>query len=184
MKRNSMIGTILVLVLVAIMFTPAVSMAAVRMFVLISGIPGESQDLRHKDWIEGMGYGEGILVPVSSSGGGVIGRPEVAPIKIMKFLDRASPKLRDYLVDGRVIKSVRIEFWTDGEVSNIISRIELFEARIVEVSTTLANGSPDRPQELVAFDFPRIRWTYWWYKPDGSVGGTVVAEYVLSGGGM
>jgi type VI secretion system secreted protein Hcp len=132
MKRNSLMGAMLVLVLIAIVFTPVVSIAAMRVFVNITGIPGESMDSGHMNWIDAIGYGDSILMPFSggTGGGGATGRAEFAPIKIIKFLDKASVDLRDYLVNGRHIPDVKIEFWTDEAASKIIYKIELEEVII------------------------------------------------------
>ena len=179
MKRNSLMGAMLVVVLVTIVFTPVLSIAAMKVFVDIQGIPGESQDSLHKDWVEAVGYGDSILMPFSiGGGGGGAGKPEFAPIKIIKLLDKASVDLRYYLATGRHIPNVKIEFWTAGEDAKIIYKIELQDVLIGEVSTTWANGS-DRPQELVAFYFLKIKWTYTPYKPDGTPLPGITHEYDL-----
>ena len=45
------------------------AMGAVQMFLDIAGIPGESTDKDHKDWIEVLSYSLGVANPASPGGG-------------------------------------------------------------------------------------------------------------------
>jgi len=180
MKRTSLISPILVLTFVAIMLPAVVATAAMNMFVLIPGIPGESQDVFHKDWIDAKGYSESILNMVSggTGGGGTTGRAEISPIKFIKFLDKASVGLRIAALEGRNLSGVQIEFSAPEAPSKIIFKIEIANAQITEVSTTWASGSPDRPQELVAIlPLTKIKWTYKFYLPNGAFAGQIQGEW-------
>jgi type VI secretion system secreted protein Hcp len=176
MKSARLVHPILVLTFVAIMLPPFVATAAMNMFVQITGIPGESQDVFHKDWIDAKGYGDSLLNTVirDIGGGGVAGRPEIAPIKIIKFLDKASVGLRTAVLSGEHILKVQIEFSAAEAPSKLILKIELENVLITEVSTTWASSSPDRPQELVAFvPLGMIKWTYRLYLPNGAFAGQI-----------
>ncbi len=179
MKRNSLTCAMLILLLVAIVITPVISTAAMKMYVNIYGIPGESIDDKHKDWIDAVGYGDSILAPFSFSGG--IQKPEFAPIKIIMFLDKASPLLRQAIAVGSHIQTVTIEFWDEGSTPKIIFKVELQDAVVGEVSTTWVSGSSDRPQKVVAVYFSRIRWTYTAYKLDGTPASSIVKGWDLLG---
>jgi len=66
-------------------------------FLRIDGIPGESQDSNHKDWIEILSYRHGVRQPVSitasSAGGAATERVSFGEFMISKLVDKATPKL-------------------------------------------------------------------------------------------
>ena len=73
-------------------------------FIKIEGIPGESTDDAHADWIEVLSYSCGVSQPASgsaSSGGGASAeRADFQDFSIVKALDKASPKLALACADG------------------------------------------------------------------------------------
>ena len=64
-------------------------------FLKIDGIPGESSDDKHKDWIEILSFSHGLSQPASgsrSSGGAASAeRCNHSDFSIVKTLDKASP---------------------------------------------------------------------------------------------
>ena len=66
-------------------------------FLKIDGIPGESTDDKHKDWIEVMSYSSGVSQMAggdrSTGGAATQGRCDHQDISIVKALDKASPTL-------------------------------------------------------------------------------------------
>ena len=67
-------------------------------FLQIDGIPGESTDDKHKDWIElSDAMTTSDVQPTSatrsSAGGGSTGRSQHRDYVITKYVDKASPKL-------------------------------------------------------------------------------------------
>jgi type VI secretion system secreted protein Hcp len=171
-------GIVLVFILAAIVATPVIASAAINLFVHIEGIPGESQDSRHIGWIDATrAYGDSLLSSFDYSGGITTGKTQFAPIKIVKFLDRASPLLRYSTASGPHIKDVIIQFWNTGPpYAYPIFEIRLFDVVITEVSTTWADSS-SLPQEVVAFSFARIEWTYTTIAPDGKPGALIIKNW-------
>ena len=74
-------------------------------FCKIDGVPGESTDDKHKDWIEILSYNHHITQPrsatKSSSGGAGTERCEHGEFVVLKKLDKASPKLYEYCSSGK-----------------------------------------------------------------------------------
>src|SRR5512141_296981 len=66
-------------------------------FLKIDGVPGESSDDKHKDWIEVLSYSWGVSQPSSGSastaGGATAERANFSDFSVVKALDKASPKL-------------------------------------------------------------------------------------------
>ena len=73
-------------------------MAAVDMFLKITGIDGESQDKTHKNEIEILSFSWGV----SNAGTGAFGmgsgsgKASVSDINIMKHVDKSTPNLWKY----------------------------------------------------------------------------------------
>src|SRR5919109_1032111 len=81
-------------------------------FLKIDGIPGESTDDKHKDWIEFLSYNHGMSQPVSAAsgtGGRTSQRVNMSDFSVMKMLDKSSPHLAQACCDGRHIKEVKVE---------------------------------------------------------------------------
>lgn len=87
-------------------------------FLKIDGIPGESTDDKHKDWIEILSFAHGLEQPAqstaSSAGGATAERVNHAPYEITHFLDKASPKIYEACCTGKHIKDVTIELCRAG----------------------------------------------------------------------
>jgi type VI secretion system secreted protein Hcp len=154
-------------------------------FIKIDGVPGESTDDKHKDWIELIGYAHGISQPasstVSTAGGATAGRVNMQDFSITKFLDKASPKLAELCCTGKHIKDVTIELCRAGGDKLKYMEIKMEEVIIASVG---ANGAPkgeNFPTETVGFNFGKIKWTYTQQKrADGSGGGNVTGGWDLT----
>jgi type VI protein secretion system component Hcp len=109
--------------------TPSTS--AYDMFLKIQGIPGESVDDAHKDWIGILSMSAGIGRP-SSMGG-----PEYSKIVILKELDKSSPKLYEALNTGLVIASVEIEMVNPNNKTATM-RIVLEDVMVSSIETGLS----------------------------------------------
>ena len=158
----------IVAVLVGLFATPSLCWAQYDIFVQIDGIPGESQDEQHKDWIDAFGFGDGLQgSSVAAMAGAVAGRATFADIKITKGLDKASPKLRESAASGKHLKDVTIEFVLKSSVRPLKFKVTLEEVQISGVSLT--TNTVDLPQEIVTFSFGEIRWEYFIIDPETGV---------------
>src|SRR3954469_11117687 len=87
-------------------------------FLKIDGIPGESTDDKHTDWIEYLSFDFGMEQPTSatdsSAGGGTTERVDVEDLKVVKHLDKASTKLYEFCCTGKHIATVTIELCRAG----------------------------------------------------------------------
>jgi type VI secretion system secreted protein Hcp len=154
-------------------------------FLKIDGIPGESADAKHKDWIDVLSYGFGIQQPTSvsagRSGGTSAARVDFEDFSITKRLDKASPKLALACADGMHMRQVTLE----------LCRAEGDKAKYMEYKLSncivssyhdggAAHGPDSLPTETVSFNYGKIEWTYTQQKrADGSGGGQVAAGWDL-----
>jgi type VI secretion system secreted protein Hcp len=90
----------------------------IDMYLNIDGIKGETQDDKHKDWIEVLSYSHVMSQPVSSTkssaGGATTGRTTHGDFSITKYIDLASPNLAAAVTNGKHISKVTFEMCRAG----------------------------------------------------------------------
>jgi len=154
-------------------------------FLKVDGIPGESSDSAHAEWIEVLSYSSGVSQTASasaSSGGGASSeRADFQDFSIVKALDKASPKLAVACADGTHISEVILELCRAGG-----DKLKYMEYKLNDciVSSVRPGGSSQGgetlPLEEVSFNYGKIQWTYTQQKrADGSGGGNVAAGWDL-----
>lgn len=148
-----------------------------NIFVHIDGIPGDSEDDRHRDWIEAISYSQSVensaSAVASSSGGGSGERSSFGDIIIVKNIDCSSPKLYGAVAHSTHISSVIIECETlCGDPP-----LKFFE---VELENVVISSISFEGMETVGFNFGKIRWTFTeQIRADGSGGGNIVFGWDL-----
>jgi type VI secretion system secreted protein Hcp len=151
-------------------------------FLKIDGIPGESLDDKHKDWIEVLSYSHDVSIPVFSSAfgeGHVTGDSEHDAFTIVKELDKSSPKLAEALCTGKHIPNIRLELCRAGGDKEkfmeykmqdvIVSGYETIMPAHVQGQSTLEHkhiiivgisGGETLPMEEVSFNYRQFMWEY------------------------
>jgi type VI secretion system secreted protein Hcp len=171
-------------------------MANFDAFLQLDGVPGESLDDKHKDWIELLSYSHEMKQPTSatwsSAGGGATGRTQHGDFSITKFIDKASPKLYDAVSTGKHFSKAKIEVCRagGGQVKFLEINLEeiLISAIHVQHTGPSTNGHGAQaenpfPQEQISLNYGKIEWIYTQQKrKDGSGGGNVSAKYDLTAG--
>ncbi len=154
-------------------------------FLKIDGVPGESTDDKHKDWIEVLSFSWGVSQRASGSastgGGATAERADFQDFSIVKALDKASPKIALACADGTHIKEVIIELCRAGGDKVKYMEYKMSNAIISSVRPGgSAQGGETLPLEEVSFNYGKIEWTYTQQKrADGSGGGQVAAGWDL-----
>ena len=154
-------------------------------FLRIEGIPGESTDDKHRDWIELTGFSHEIEQPASNTassvGGASAERVTHKTFNITHLVDKSSPKIYDACCTGKHLSEVVIEVCRSGG-----DKLKYFEIRLEQVliSKVELSGSADErgfPEERVSLNYGRIRWVYTQQKrSDGSSGGNITAGWDLT----
>src|SRR5205814_4672634 len=134
-------------------------------FLKIDGIPGESTDDKHKDWIEILSYDFAMEQPSSSTdssaGGGNTERVDIEDLGIVKHLDKASAKIYEFCCTGKHIKDVTLELCRAGG-----DKLKYLEVKMENVVVSEARsggksqGTDGFPTESVKFNFAKVKWTY------------------------
>ncbi|WP_035055140.1 Hcp family type VI secretion system effector [Andreprevotia chitinilytica] len=155
-------------------------------FLKIDGIPGESTDDKHKDWIEIESFAHKIEQPASatasSSGGATAERVNHSTFDIVHLLDKASPKIYEAVCTGKHIKDVTLELCRAGGDKVKYLEVKLEQVLISKVEPSgAAHGGEGFPQEAVSFSYGKIKWTYTQQKrEDGAGGGNVSSGWDLT----
>lgn len=175
----------------------------------IEGIDGEAQDGDHTDW---MVLDSFTMPSISVPTGGadrVSGEPVYEPIRIVKRVDAASPKLIQNCVEGKVIPKLVIEYCivtsTDAlvtimayEVTNLaidsyVQSAGPLDGIPSEASQTAApeqyqyyydvgkGWSPDRPTETLTLNFEKMKITYTEFDSQWKSKGVVEVEFLVNG---
>jgi type VI secretion system secreted protein Hcp len=104
---------------------------AIDAYLQIEGIKGESNDEKHKDWIEVSNVSWSINQPgastASTSGGLTTGRASISDLAFKKLADLSSPILQQHCAMGKTIPKAVVEFMrADGDGKPITYyRVEL-----------------------------------------------------------
>ena len=154
-------------------------------FVKIDGVPGESTDDKHKEWIEVLSYSHGLSQPGSgsrSSGGARSAeRCDHQDFSIVKTLDKASPKLALFCCRGDHIRRTKVELCrATGDKQKYMEYV----LSDVIVSGFLpggaAKGGETLPLEAVSFNYGKIEVEYRETDHrDGSMHGAIKAHWDL-----
>jgi type VI secretion system secreted protein Hcp len=135
------------------------------MFLLVEGIPGDSADASHKDWIEIVSYNHKISQP-AGTGATALGihtsaRADHQDFSISKRLDSSSPKLALFCCTGEHIANVRLELcYAVGEKKTFM--VYVFHDVIVSSVSPggSVNTSDPLPMEEVTFRYGGIGWEF------------------------
>jgi len=147
-----------ILLLLVGVVAPLTGWGAFEAYLKIEGIPGEATEAKHKDWIELLGVTNVLLRTVSSDTPGPVVTSELS---VVKYLDKASPKLMLACAGGTNISSVQLEFVTTNA-----SRIKFYEivlsnvvVKSVSTSGTASSAGAEAPEQC-NLTFQKIRWAY------------------------
>jgi type VI secretion system secreted protein Hcp len=149
-------------------------------FLKIDGIPGESQDAKHKEEIElvsfSWGVTHGALGPSVGVGSGA-GRAQFKDLQAVMHVSKASPQLFLATASGKHIKEANLSVRKAGKAQVEYLKIKLTN---VIVSSFEESGGGDTPLETVAFNFGQINVSYAAQQQTGALGAAVEATWDLS----
>lgn len=133
-------------------------------YLKIEGINGESEDERHKNWIECNNVLYAIHQPradvLSTAGGHTSGRADLFPITFTKLADLSSPVLLQTCATGKTLPKAVFEFMrADGDGKPIpYFKIELENLMIANINPDSGDGG--LIVERVQLAYAKIKWAY------------------------
>lgn len=133
-------------------------------YLKIEGINGESEDERHRNWIEVDNVLYAVHQPrasvLSTAGGHTSGRADLFPITFKKLADLSSPVLLQTCATGKTIAKAMFEFMrADGDGKPIpYFKIELENVMIANINPDSGDGGIIT--ERVQLAYAKIKWHY------------------------
>lgn len=134
-------------------------------FLKLDGIPGESQDAKHKEWIEIHSFSMGITQTAggqrSTTGAATAGRCDHQDLSILKNLDKTTPKLNLFCSNGTHIKKIELELCRATGDKQLYYKITMSDCIITGVRPGgSAKGGDPMPLEEVSFNYGAVAWEY------------------------
>lgn len=149
-------------------------------FMKLGDIKGEATDADHKDWIiiESLSHGAERETDPST---GTLGVPKPKPLKVIKRLDKASPKIMEALITGGTPYLVDVEFTRDTPAGPVVYlRYQLKDVIVTSWDTSGSASTATVPTEELILYFQEITVTYIPHDPDGApVGAPVQTTWTL-----
>ena len=153
---------------------------ATAMFMNVDGIPGESTDQAHPQWIELQGYEHGLVHPGSgTSGTGV--RADFQDFSVLKAIDSATAELNIFSARGQQIPRIEVEVCqTTGGAKHTFMKYTLENAIVRSITTNGTAENDSRPVETVNFRFTKLTWEYTPVDQAGAPGTPIVRAWNLA----
>ena len=172
MSRLSLNASVLLL---AGVLLPLTGWGAFDAYLKIEGIPGEATEAKHQGWIDVLGVTNALLRTASPE----TPRPLItSELSVVKYVDKASPKLLLACAGGTNIPSVQLEFVTTN--AGKIKFYEIVLSNVVARSANMAGSASSvgtRMPEQCHLTFQQIRWTYTEVGPVSQLPNSILTSY-------
>ena len=159
-------------------------MATADYFLKIDGIPGESQDAKHKGAIdlESFSWGETNSGSAGRAGGGGAGKVSMQDFHFTSRVNKASPTLFLSCATGKHIKEAVFSARKAGKGQQDYLIIKLKDLLISSYQIGGAEAADDVPMDQVSFNFAQIEYEYRPQKPDGTLDSPIKAGWDVKKG--
>jgi type VI secretion system secreted protein Hcp len=156
------------------------------LFIKFDGVDGEANDKDHKAWSDLLSMTWGL----HRAGGGATGQTRrrgvatVEDVVCMKEYDKASPKLAESVLTGKVFPKVEIHDATtygDG-VRAVFLKYELKNVLVTSHNVSVAGAGDAVPTESLSLNFEEVKQTYTEYDAKGSKKGNVEMTWKVESG--
>ena len=160
-------------------------------FIKLDGIDGESADKSHAKWIEVVNFKHGAQQNVTAGRTtDVSGRGSFTPFTFVHLLDKASPKIQQFCMNGQ--KIAKVTFNVCRAIAGVqvpVYEVTMENCKIVraEVASVVAGADADivlptaenasAPVETVDIVAGKITWKYTAIKADNTKDGAVEAAF-------
>ena len=152
-------------------------MAAVDYFLKLEGIPGESNDSKHKDEIEVTSFSWGETNSTALLVGGAAGKVQMQDLSFAKRVDKASPKLLLACATGQHLKSAVLTARKAGESPQEFLVLTFSDVVVTSYQTGGVSGGADGALDQVSLAFARLQMEYRPERPDGSLDAPITAAW-------
>jgi type VI secretion system secreted protein Hcp len=149
---------------------------AVDYFLKIDGIPGESQDDKHKGEIDVLSWswGESQTGTMGTGGGGGAGKVDMQDFHFGMHVNKATPKLILSCASGEHIKKAVLTCRKAGKTQQ---EFLIYTFGDILVSSYHTEATSEIPKEEVSLNYTKMEVEYKAQKPDGSLEGAIKAGW-------
>jgi type VI secretion system secreted protein Hcp len=156
-------------------------MAAVDYFLAIDGIPGESEDSKHKNEIHvfSWGFGESQAGTMAFGGGGGAGKVQMQDFTFSMAVNKASPKLFLACATGEHIKKAVLTARKAGKDQQDYLQVTLSDVLVSSYQTNGDARANALPTDQISLNFGAIEIAYKLQNVDGSLGAATKVKYDL-----
>jgi type VI secretion system Hcp family effector len=130
-------------------------------FMLIPGIPGDSVDARHANWID--------VISLQQSWASADKKVNGCSIMVLKHLDSAGPRLWAAAVTAQLFNEIRLELIRVGADRPRVYDIRLLNAQIASITSTASYSF----SESLGLTAQTIQLSFYPQNPDGSLGAPI-----------
>ncbi len=151
-------------------------------FIKIDGIDGQSADKNHGKWIEVTDFDFGSKQSVTlARGADVAGRGEFLPFSFTHLVDKATPKLQQFCMNGQKVAKVEFNVCraiAGAQVVTLEVKLENVKIARAEIKTIRATEAADaEPVEEVDLVAGKITWKVTPIKEDNTKDGAIEASF-------
>jgi len=148
-------------------------------FLQISGIPGESQDDKHKDWIDVLSWSWGESHPAApaAGAGGAAGKVQFQDFAFAMRVSKASPALFLACASGQHIKEAKLVARKAAGKGQQEYLTWTFSDLLVSSYATSGSGGDDTVVDTVSLNFSKAVVSYKAQKADGSLDAPITAGW-------
>lgn len=166
--------TLLTTTLILSLLMLSVSFVSAAVFAKYDGIDGEATDADHDKWIDVLSIDWGVHKPGGGATGSTRRRGDVVleDIVLVKEVDKASPKLTEAALTGKVFPKVEIHITasTTNEGRLTYYAYELTNVRVTSYSISGGQEGEDAvPTETLTLNFEKITWGFQETEKDSSI---------------
>ena len=155
------------------------------MFLQVNGIPGESTEDLHMNWIDidAFAWSEAMASLGSAVSGRSAGKLNMTAFHFAMTTNKASVMLFLACATGRIIPQATFDVCKPATEAGLVVFLQFEFVGVTIASYSIAGSTPlDRPIDEFSIAFSKITMTYWQIMSDGALGPKVTAYYDLIAG--
>lgn len=138
------------------------------MFLKLTGVTGEAQDIDHKGEIDVVSWSWGMQASTSMATGQVTSKSTLSELKVIKRVDQSSPTLMTFLRNNKLVAQGRLAVRKAGKTPLEYFTIELENVRVTSVQ---AESESAELVERVTLGFTKVKVSYTPQDKTGAKGG-------------
>ncbi len=173
---TSKIPMLFSLVLLCVLAVPCEAVP-LGMFLKVDGIDGDSEQIRSYSDILGFEIGVRFEQGLTRRGETIF-----SDMKVSKIVDSASPVFFGNLLLGKVAPNAMVDVRRTNDDKLVPYVLWEFENVLMTLYETGADVPDEEVAEMVAFNFEKVKYSFYPPQPDGSAGTPVSFEWNLETG--